>query len=398
MINFFANILGSLINFIYLIVKDYGIALIIFTIVVKCLTFFMTLKQKRDSIKSARVQKQIAEIEKKYKDDVVLANKKKIEVMQKEKLSPFSSCLFFIVQISLLFAMLSVVSYPLTYIKKTPKEKIEKYANIIIEEEQKAKETSEEKRKNENANENKKETDDKTENNESINEKNQVSELKEENDSNKNLKENNEENKNKNPDEITENVVSNKNEKMPKRRDSEIKIIQKFGDKDEDVKLNMSFLGIDLTKIPKNEIENLKNDFSFNNIKTFILPVAYVIVSIISSSVALKDMEKLSKTNKELEDEKRESKKEELDKNKSKSKETENDESFAATMAQTNKNMMYMTPFLMFMVTMVSPLAIALYWLMSSILSILETKLIDKIITKEKESDKNKLNSGDINV
>lgn len=394
MIDFFANILGSLINFIYLIVKDYGIALIIFTIVVKCLTFFMTLKQKRDSIKSARVQKQIAEIEKKYKDDVVLANKKKIEVMQKEKLSPFSSCLFFIVQISLLFAMLSVVSYPLTYIKKTPKEKIEKYSNIIMQEEQKAKEVSEEKSKNENTNENKKETENKLEKNENINEKNQVSELKEENDSNKNLKEN----KNENPDEITENVVSNKNERMPKRRDSEIKVIQKFGDKDEDVKLNMSFLGIDLTKIPKNEIENLKNDFSFNNLKTFILPVAYVIVSIISSSVALKDMEKLSKTNKELEEEKKESKKEELDKNKVKDKEAVNDESFAATMAQTNKNMMYMTPFLMFVVTMVSPLAIALYWLMSSILSILETKLIDKIITKEKESNKNKLNSGDINV
>lgn len=394
MIDFFANILGSLINFIYLIVKDYGIALIIFTIIVKCLTFFMTLKQKRDSIKSARVQKQIAEIEKKYKDDVVVANKKKIEVMQKEKLSPFSSCLFFIVQISLLFAMLSVVSYPLTYIKKTPKEKIEKYSNIIMQEEQKAKEVSEEKSKNENTNENKKETENKLEKNENINEKNQVSELKEENDSNKNLKEN----KNENPDEITENVVSNKNERMPKRRDSEIKVIQKFGDKDEDVKLNMSFLGIDLTKIPKNEIENLKNDFSFNNLKTFILPVAYVIVSIISSSVALKDMEKLSKTNKELEEEKKESKKEELDKNKVKDKEAVNDESFAATMAQTNKNMMYMTPFLMFMVTMVSPLAIALYWLMSSILSILETKLIDKIITKEKESNKNKLNSGDINV
>lgn len=391
MINFFANILGSLINFIYLIVKDYGIALIIFTIVVKCLTFFMTLKQKRDSIKSARVQKQIAEIEKKYKDDVVVANKKKIEVMQKEKLSPFSSCLFFIVQISLLFAMLSVVSYPLTYIKKTPKEKIEKYANIIMQEEQKAKEPSKSNNEEQNKKENKNEDEDKTKNNENLNEQNQVSELKEENDSNKKLIENNEENKSKNQEEITENVVSNKNEKRPQRRDSEIKIIQKFGDKDEDVKLNMSLLGIDLTKIPKNEIENLKNDFSFNNLKTFILPVAYILVSIVSSYVSLKDMEKLSKTNKELEEEK-------LDKDKNKGKENENDESFAATMAQTNKNMMYMTPFLMFMVTMVSPLAIALYWLMSSILSILETKLIDKIITKEKESDKNKLNSGDLNV
>lgn len=390
MTNFFANIFGSLINYIYMVVKDYGLALILFTILMKVLTFFMTLKQKRDSIKTSIVQAEMKKIDEKHKHDVVTANRKKVELMQREKVSPFSSCLFFIVQIVILFAMLSVVSFPLTYIKKTPKEKIEKYNNILIEEkkekEKSEAETKEDKNKNnentvvanintENAQKNEAKTE------ENINQENIVSNVKEENDATK--VESNETNEN-----VTENVVSNKKGNT-KNRDAEINIIKRFGNEDEDVNLNMQFLGIDLTKVPNNEINNLQNNFSFENLKVFILPVAYVILSIVSSIISNKDMEKLTKLTAENNIENKTTSKYKKDEDKE-------DVSLAATMAQTNKNLIFLTPVLMFMVTMISPLALALYWFVSSLLTIIETKLIDKILAKEKEDNKTKLTSGEI--
>ena len=354
MINFFANILGTLINFIYAIVKDYGVAIIIFTILVKVLTFFMTLKQKQDSLKTAKIQAQIEGLKEKYKNDKLTLNQKTLELYKEEKVSPFSTCLFFIIQIILLFAMLSVVSYPLTYIKKTPKDKIEKYANIISEE-----------RSNIN---NKVKKDEK--------DKKDVIEIKEKNDKNKN-----EEISKPKKEEITENVVSNKQATNP--RAMEMDIIKRFGKDDKDVDLKMSFLGLDLTIIPKNEINNLKNNFSFKNIIPFILPVAYVVLSIISSMISLKDMEKLTKETNKIK--------------KNDEKKDEDNPSFAETMAETNKNMVYITPILMFTVTLVSPLALALYWFVSALLSIIEVKLIDIILKKEQDLNKNKLKPGEIN-
>lgn len=351
MINFFANILGTLINFIYEIVKDYGLSIIIFTIIVKVLTFFMTLKQKQDSLKTSKVQAQVEELKKKYKNDTLTLNQKTIELYKEEKISPFSSCLFFIIQIILLFAMLSVVSYPLTYIKKTPKEKINNYASIL-------------QSKNEDISKNKE-----SENNS----KNNEIELQEQNDSNKENGENKEINKN-----ITENVVSNKKIDPKTARMKEIDIIKQFGPKDKDVNLNMSFLGLDLTIIPKNEFNHLKENFSFKNLIPFILPILYVALSIVTSLISLKDMEKLTKvknSNKENE-------------------ENKNDDSFTGTMTEFNKNMIYVTPLLMFTVTLVSPLALALYWFMTAFLSIIEVKLIDYILKKEEESNKNKLEAG----
>lgn len=351
MINFFANILGTLINFIYEIVKDYGLSIIIFTVIVKVLTFFMTLKQKQDSLKTAKVQAQVEDLKKKYKNDTLTLNQKTIELYKKEKISPFSSCLFFIIQIVLLFAMLSVVSYPLTYIKKTPKEKIDKYATILQNEE---KEKIEEQKQE-------------------INKNNNEVQLNEKNDFNKENTENKEINK-----KITENVISDKKIDPRTARTKEIDIIKKFGSTDKEVNLNMSFLGLDLTTIPKNEFNNLKEGFSFKNLMPFILPILYVALSIVTSLISLKDMEKLTKAKNPNKD----------------NEENKNDDSFSGTMTEVNKNMIYLTPLLMFTVTLVSPLALALYWFMTALLSIIEVKLIDYILKKEEESNKNKLEAG----
>lgn len=347
LIEFVSMFFGTVIHFIYNIINDYGASIIIFTILVKCLTFFMSLSQRRDSLKMNRVQKEGEEIKKKYKNDIVTQNKKIAELYQREKISPFSSCLFFIVQIVILFAMLGVVSYPLKYVKKTPQDKIEKYSQILYEENL-AKEN-----KKENSNE-------------------LSSELKEKNDANKN------EEKDKAQHDSKE-IKENKLEKIPiATRQNELNIIRRFGDEDKDVHFNMNFLGINLTRSPQDEIKSFKEDKNHKiDFKIFILPALYMVVSIIGSQISIKDMEKLQNAKKS----------DDVIKNDSKE-----DGVFEETMMQTNRNMMYMTPFLILMVTLVSPLALALYWITSAILSIIETKIIQRIIDKEELENSRKLN------
>lgn len=337
---------GTVIHFIYNIVNDYGASIIIFTILVKCLTFFMSLSQRRDSLKMNKVQKETEEIKKKYKDDIVVQNRKIAEIYQREKISPFSTCLFFIVQIVILFAMLGVVSYPLKYVKKTPADKIEKYSQILYQES----------------------LDKKVE-------KENETELKEKNDANKN------ETKQVNEEKKSDNIKENKLEKVKKTsRQSELDIIRRFGNEDKDVHFNMNFLGINLTRAPKDEINAIKENKNHKiDYKLFILPALYIIVSIVGSQISLKDMEKLQNSRSTEDDSK------------------ENG-TFETTMMQTNKNMMYMTPLLIGMVTIMSPLALALYWITSAILSIAETKLIQSILDKEKSVNSSRLNEGNVIV
>ena len=59
MIAFFANIFGYVLNFIYSIVKNYGLAIIIFSILVKIVMIPISIKQQKTMKKSKKIQTKI---------------------------------------------------------------------------------------------------------------------------------------------------------------------------------------------------------------------------------------------------------------------------------------------------------------------------------------------------
>ena len=118
MIAFFANLFGYVLNFIYEIVKNYGLAIIIFSILVKVLMIPMSIKQQKTMKKSQKIQGKMKEIQFKYKNNPEMLNKATQELYKSENMSPFSGCLSAIVQIILLFAVFYLVRSPLTYMKR----------------------------------------------------------------------------------------------------------------------------------------------------------------------------------------------------------------------------------------------------------------------------------------
>ena len=69
MFQFFANIFGYLLQFLYNIVNNYGFAIILFTITVKLLLLPLSIKQQKTMKKSSELQEKMKTLQFKYKND-----------------------------------------------------------------------------------------------------------------------------------------------------------------------------------------------------------------------------------------------------------------------------------------------------------------------------------------
>ncbi len=134
MLSFFANIFGYLLNFLYEIFKNYGLAIILFSIIVKIILLPISIKQQKTMKKSAKLREEMNSIQDKYSNNPEKMNQEIMSLYKRENMSPFSGCLSSIVQIILLFSVFYLVRSPLTYMKKVDNEVIQNYQNEITQE------------------------------------------------------------------------------------------------------------------------------------------------------------------------------------------------------------------------------------------------------------------------
>ena len=127
MFQFFANIFGYLLDFINNLVGNYGLAIILFTVVIKLLMLPLSIKQQKTMKKTAKIQEQLKIIQFKYKNDPEKLNRETMELYKKENMSPFSGCLSVIMQFILLISIFYMVRYPLTYMERVDKDQINTY-------------------------------------------------------------------------------------------------------------------------------------------------------------------------------------------------------------------------------------------------------------------------------
>ena len=130
-----SNLFGYILNFIYGLVQNYGIAIIIFSILLKLILLPLSIKQQKTMKKTAKIQAKVKELQEKYKNDQMRMNQEMMDLYKKENMSPFSGCLSSIIQIILLFAIFGLVRSPLTYMKKVDVDTINKYRTEMQESE-----------------------------------------------------------------------------------------------------------------------------------------------------------------------------------------------------------------------------------------------------------------------
>lgn len=120
--------LGFLVNIIYDLVQNYGLAIILFTIVVKLILMPLQVKSQRAMKRQQKVQPIIAELQKKYANDQQKLQQEMMKVYKENNISMSGGCLPLLIQMPILFALYNVIRKPLTYIKG-----IDLYAEPVIE-------------------------------------------------------------------------------------------------------------------------------------------------------------------------------------------------------------------------------------------------------------------------
>ena len=281
-----SSLFGYLLNALYTVFNNYGVAIIVFSIILRIILIPITIKQQKSLKKSAKLQEEMKEIQRKYKNNPEKLNQETIDLYKREKLSPFAGCFSSIIQLIIILSVFWLVSQPLTYMKK-----------------------------------------------------------------------------------IDTSVINEYRTQLQQERDqstySEIAIINRFGAEDERVRLNMDFLGLDLSKVPSSNM----SDWT-----VYIIPILYVISSVFSIRLT-------NSFNKK----KKENKKANTD---SKELQVQEEPSELEAMEAMNKNMMYMLPLMSVFIAFIAPLGLALYWFVSNVLMIIE-KVIIELIMKHKEENEN---------
>lgn len=117
MFDFIAKILGQLLYFIYntIAFHNYGLSLVLFTIIVKLALLPLTLKQLKSTQRMQEIQPELQKIQQRYKNDKEKLNQEMMKLYQEKGVSPFGGCLPMLVQLPILFALFYVIRRPLTY-------------------------------------------------------------------------------------------------------------------------------------------------------------------------------------------------------------------------------------------------------------------------------------------
>lgn len=102
----FLNVLVLL--YVYLPGRDFGIAVIILTIVIKLLLHPLTIKGLRQQRKTNELQPKLREIKEKYKNDKAQQSRATMELYKREKINPMSGCLPMLIQLPIIIALYKV--------------------------------------------------------------------------------------------------------------------------------------------------------------------------------------------------------------------------------------------------------------------------------------------------
>lgn len=301
-----SNLFGYLLNVLYGVFNNYGIAIILFSIILRIILVPITISQQKSMKKTSKIQKETQKLQKKYKNNQEKLNQEIMELYKKEKMNPFSGCLSAIIQIVIILSVFWLVSQPLTYMKHVQELDIYKEYSKKIEE---------------------------SGNRASYKEIAVINAVE----SDYQEIENNLENSD----------VENREELESKKNELD------------KLRLNMDFLGLDLSKVPTQ---------SLNDYKVYIIPILYVISSFVSIKMTTNMQNSRDKNNGDIE----------------KAKEDSNE---LEAMQSMNKSMTYMMPIMSVSIALIAPLGLALYWLVSNILMIIERVIIQKIMNSKEENE-----------
>ncbi len=107
--------LGYLMNFLYDLTGNYGLVLILLTIIVRVCLIPLGVKQQKSMIETQKIQPKLQAIQQKYKNDKEKLNEEMTKLYQENNIKPTAGCLPLLIQMPILFALIQVIYHPIQY-------------------------------------------------------------------------------------------------------------------------------------------------------------------------------------------------------------------------------------------------------------------------------------------
>jgi YidC/Oxa1 family membrane protein insertase len=107
--------LGMLLDLLYGFVDNYGISIIIFTVVVKLCLYPLYIKQIKSTARMAEVQPKLQAIQNQYANDRETMNIKMQELYKEEKFNPMGGCLPMLIQMPIIMGLFALLRNPMRY-------------------------------------------------------------------------------------------------------------------------------------------------------------------------------------------------------------------------------------------------------------------------------------------
>ena len=118
-VGIFAKPIGWLLELLYDLIGSYGLAVVVFTVIVKLCLYPLYAKQIKSTANMASIQPKIQAIQRKYAHDQETMNAKIMELYKEENFNPMGGCLPMIIQMPIIFGIFALLRDPMAYISGT---------------------------------------------------------------------------------------------------------------------------------------------------------------------------------------------------------------------------------------------------------------------------------------
>ena len=104
-----------LVRLFYNLTGSYGVALILFTLVIKLILLPFQMKSKKSMLRMNRLSGQMKDIQKRYANNQMKMNEEMQKLYAEEGINPMSGCLWSFIPLPILIALYSIIRQPITH-------------------------------------------------------------------------------------------------------------------------------------------------------------------------------------------------------------------------------------------------------------------------------------------
>ena len=124
--------LGWIMYWIYEVVNNYGISIILFTLLTKIIMLPFSYKQQLGSVRMQALNPKLNQLKKQFANNPQKLQEEQQKLYQQEGVNPMGSCLPLVITMIILYGVLDVVYRPLSHILRVSSDIIDKAKDIII--------------------------------------------------------------------------------------------------------------------------------------------------------------------------------------------------------------------------------------------------------------------------